>query len=250
MSEDAAITPANELASGLIASAARRKTCVLILLAGATVGLLVAILNILSDHYQWALQNDFFDIVDAPISSLKLDPFGLVSLIAAITGFDAVDEVIVMICYWSVIALFLASLVCLVRIDVIRDITRDKRCRFMLFCGTFAGMVIGSLNFLSAANGWENPLNQPVSSVMDALQERYGILDSQLTGSGSGTEFILKNTVAVGYWSVIGSLVALVPCVVRILRRRKAAREKLVVRGMIDLCRGGASGQASAKPEL
>lgn len=248
MSEDAAVTPANELVSGLITSAARRKTCVITLLLGVTLGMLVGILNILAAHNQWALQNDFFDIVDAPILSLEPAPNSLVWFFAG-TGFDAIGEAFVMICYWSIIGLFLASLFCLVCTGVIRDSARDKICRYILFFGTLGGMFIGSLSFLAAANGWENldncfkTLNHPVSSVMDALQERYDILDS--LPSGPGTEFIFGNTVAVVYWTVIGLLVALLPCAVRIFKKRKAARETLVVRGMIQLCRSGASEQTS-----
>lgn len=248
MSEDAAITPPNDSLSDIIASAARRKTYVLTLLLGVALGALVGILNVLAAHYQWTLQDDFFDIVDAPIDSLQPGSSGLVWIVASF-GLSAMSEAFVMICYWSAIGLFLASLFCLVWTGDFRDITRDKICRYMLFFGTFAGIFIGSLGFLAAANGWEdldiffNSLNHPVTSVVDALQARYDIPPS--SQSGSQSEFILGNTVVVVYWTIIGSLLALLPCVVRLFRKRKAARERQVARGMILLCRSGASGQTS-----
>lgn len=240
MSKDAAAIPADEPHSGIITIAARRKFCVLTLLLGAFGGMLVGILNLLAANYQWDLQDNFFDIVDAPISSLMPAPNGMFSVF--VFGF-------VIICYWEVITLFLAWLICLVRTRVIRDIIRDKICRYILFFGICCGIFAGSLSFLAASNGWDvlslffDSLNEPVNSVMDALQNQYSILDS--LPEGPGTEFVFRNTVDVVYWTIIGLLLALLPCVVRILKRRKAAREKQVVRGMIALCQSGAPEQAS-----
>jgi hypothetical protein len=250
MHKDAPATPANELDDGIIATAARRKTCVLILLLGATLGILVGILNLLSMHNQWALQDDFFDIVDAPISSLMSGPlvnlgpgYGLGWIIYSL------KLAFILICYWAAIGLFLASLICFVCSGLRRDIARDKICRYILFFGTCGGISVGSFSFLAASNGWGNLenffdcLNQPVHSVIDALQDKYNILD--FLPSDPRAEFIFRNTVDVVYWTVIGLLVVLLLCVVRILKKRKAARETQVVRGLILLCLSGASGQAS-----
>ncbi|HLX70783.1 MAG TPA: hypothetical protein VKV04_14235 [Verrucomicrobiae bacterium] len=239
MNKDAPATPANELDSDIITTIARRKFCLVTLIFGATVGVLIGILNLLAVLKEWTLQDDFFDIIDAPITSLMSAPAGLLWI------FNALKLAFVLICYWAAIALFLASLPCLFRAGVIRDMTREKICKYILFFGTCGGIFVGSLGFLAASNGWEdfdnlfNFLNQPVNSVVDALQDKYNIQD--FLPSDPRAEFILRNTVAVVYWTVISSLVALLACVVRILKKRKAAREREVVRGMAVLCLTGVS---------
>ena len=131
---------------------------------------------------------------------------------------------VVMISYWTTIGLFLASLICLVRRGVIRDIVRDKTCRWVLFLGICGGICIGSLSFLAASNGWEvlsnlfDSLNQPANAVMGALESRYKILD--FLPPDLRAEFIFWNVVALIYWTAIGLFFAAFLCVIRILAFR------------------------------
>ena len=61
-------------------------------------------------------------------------------------------------------------------------------------------------------------LNEPVNSVMHALEYRYKVLD--FLPSDMGTQFVFWNVVALVYWSGIGLFFAGVVCVIRILALR------------------------------
>lgn len=236
MNEDAPAAPADQTRDRAIGRVVRRNGCLLILPLGAIGGVLVGILNLAAEKYHWTLQDDFFDIVDAPINPL-IHPFyaGWTSYRAGWTSYTpnggsyGFRMVLVEISYWTVIGVFVASLICLVRAGIIQDIARDKICRWLLFFGSCGGMFIGGLGFLAASNGWEdldncfNSFNRPVYSVMNAVQYRYNIPYSRLWGSQLG--FIYWHSVAVVYWTAIGFFVALIVCAIRIGKKRKQARE-------------------------
>lgn len=230
MNEDAPPIAANQMRDGISTHGIRRMTCIYILLLGATLGMLVGILDLLANN-RWKIQEDFFDIVDAPIHPLTIH-FPSPHFIGSPEWHTdqrlyAIRVALVIICYWTIIGLLLASLICLIRKGVIRDITRDEICRWVLFLGTCGGTFIGSVSFLAASNGWYvlsnffYSVNQPINSVMGALQERYNIL-SFLPPSPQ-TQFITWNAAAVVYWIIICLFMTFIFCVIRIEIKRKAA---------------------------
>lgn len=248
MSQDALPTAANETGDGIGTRAVRRKTCIYTLLLGAMLGVMLGILNVAAMNNHWAIQNDFFDVVDAPVRPFmrprfvqrlvvqrvitSKGPFPGSPTVFWTTGNPNAYSfrlVLVMICYWTFIGLFVGSLFWLFRTGADRDIVRDRVCRWLLFLGACAGFCIGSLSFLAASNEWNvlsnffNSFNRPVNSVMDTLQNRYRILDYQ--PRGPQTEFISRNTAVVIYWTLICFFVTSIYCVVRILGKRKAAGE-------------------------
>jgi hypothetical protein len=226
MSQDAPPTAAIQTGDGVIARRVRRKHCIYTALPGAIVGMFIGLLNLAAAKLDWKIQRDFFDIVNAPIYSRIASQYYLMGPPSLSTTAirDSYSVYVLLICYWAIIGLFLASLVCLVRTGVVRDIMRDKTCGYSLFFGACCGISIGSLSFLAASNGWDvlskffDSFNQPVYSVMDALQERYNLLSSDMR-----TQIILWGMGAAIYWMLICLFPAFVYCVIRILVKRKAA---------------------------
>src|SRR5262249_12409099 len=147
VSKDAPVTPAGRGREGLVRNIRSRRTCLYIMLLGAELGILVRMLNIVVASNRWELQRDFFDIVDALIRWHIPPPASYVRygvrVMSRNANFYGLHTVLVMSCYWAAIGLFLASLVCLVHTGVIRDIAREKVCRYILFMGTCAGTFTG-----------------------------------------------------------------------------------------------------------
>jgi hypothetical protein len=211
-----------------------RKPCRNTLLLGVTLGILCGILNLAAANCHWKVQRDFFGIIDAPIDSLvgRFDSDGLVAPIFSQDNTFVVDMVLAVICYWAIIGLFLASLIYLVRNGVLREIVCDRICCYLLFFGTCGGILIGKLSFLADSNGWDvlnnlfSSLNQPVISLMVALQRRYRLLD--LVAPGSQSVFMRRNAVII-YWTFVCLFVTSIYCVIRILKRRKNANEGTIM---------------------
>lgn len=207
----------------------RRKPYRDTLLPGVTLGILCGILNLAAANNFWKIQQDVFAIVDAPIESsiTSYDSNGMPAPIFSHDNPFVVRMVLAMICYWGIIGLFFASLICLVRNGVLREIVCDRICCYLLFFGACGGILIGKLSFLADSNRWDvlsnlfDSLNQPVFSVMVELQRRYRLLD--LLAPGSQSVFMRRNAVVI-YWAVICLFLAFLYCVIRILRKRRAAR--------------------------
>ena len=226
MNKDASATRADQ-ARGGVASRIVRHPYFLILLIGLIGGVLVGILNFLAMGYGWKIQGDYFDVVDAPIRSL-LPRF---YFRAGWTSYMPIGNpyglrmALVLISYWALIGSWVAWLSCVVHAGVVRDMARDKTCRYILFFALSVGAFVGSLSFLAASNGWEgldncfDSLNRPVYSVMDAISYQFSI---EMTSMRKG--FICWHAAAVIYWAIIGLFVAFIFCVVRILKKRKAER--------------------------
>lgn len=224
MSKDASSIAANQ-SDGIVAHGVCRKPCIYTLLLGAVGGLLVGVVNLFAASNRWKIQDDFFDIVDAPLRSLNR--FELVSFSGTSAMFHGLKSVLVLICYWVLIGLFLAWLFCLIRTGVIHEIIRDKICQYILFFAICGGICVGSLNFLAWVNEWSVLSNcfsffdEPAMSVMLALHVRYRIEDS--LPPGLRAELIFLITVSIIYWTIIGLFLAFIFCVVRIFNKRKAA---------------------------
>lgn len=187
--------------------------------------MLVGVLNLWAANSFWKVQQDFFYIVDAPIHSLVTcyDGDGLIAPIFSQNNPSVVRMVLAMICYWTIIGFLLASLICLIRNGVLRDIVCDRISCWLLFFGTCGGILIGKLSFLATSKGWGvlgslfGSLNQPVISVMIALQQRYRMLDT--LAPGRQAEFMRRDAPAI-YWTVVGLFLAFIYCVIRIILER------------------------------
>jgi hypothetical protein len=114
---------------------------------------------------------------------------------------------VAIICYWVLIGLFLASLLCL---------ARDRTCRRALLVGAVGGVIAGCLSSTTTVNHWSGPrryfsiLGRSGPLPVDADQIR--------------VEIFFWLLVAVFYWTLIGLFLASLFCVTRILIKRKTAR--------------------------
>jgi len=128
--------------------------------------------------------------------------------------------------YWPVIGMFLALLLCL---------ASDRKRRRTLLFGAGGGILVGCLNLLAIAKTWygdENNfgfLDQPANPLRNAIKER--IDDERLfrTFHGMPTSDVpYWRLTYVGYWLIIGLLLALIVCAIQILRKRKVGAAKRV----------------------
>ena len=216
---------------GIIINDVRRKTCVYTLFSGVTLGMLVGILDIVSILNHWKLQYDFFDIADIPFRSVIYSEIFYSSIPISWTDAYALRVALLMISYWVAVGLFLAFLICLVWTGVVRDIVRDRICRYALLFGISGGMFIASLKFLALSNGrmglahFIGGFEQPVViCLFNALGERLTI-PNFVPGDGLLKQHIFFYLLEVFYWTVIGLFIASFYCVIRIGKKRKAARE-------------------------
>lgn len=197
---------------------------------GVAAGMAVGVLNVVAIGNQWKLA-DYFDILDIPL--LWLMPRRTLLLHGnyyPISDPQAYGLGLLcwIICYWTFIGWFTGALFCLVRDGMINEMVRDKGCRYTLFIGACGGMLIGSLNFLAASNGWQDlervfdGPDQPINWLMQVLQDQFHVLD--FLPADPSARFVCLHAVAVVYWAVIGFFAATLFCIVYIISKGKHAR--------------------------
>lgn len=223
MSKVAPPIAANQTGDGIITSVVRRKCCIYTLLLGATAGMLVGILNLLAVIHRWKFEH-CFDVPDSPMYSL-FSTQGYYSVAGTFVFGPDIGPYfqLAIICYWTVIGLFLTSLLLLVRAGVFGEIARDRKCRYTLFIGLSSGMFIGILKFLAASNGWEklerhfDDFDWPFEESIRVLNDRVHFL--AFVPGDPRTEFICWHAVDAAFWGIVGLFLALIFCVVRTLRK-------------------------------
>jgi hypothetical protein len=229
MNKDAQPTQRDQKASGLIGDAPHNKTWRRALFFGVIGGMLMAALNL---HYVDSgngVLRDFFRVVDVPLEFLGREienrfGFGILTD----TGFGMFFVLALVVGYWSVIGVFVASLCYLARIGVIRDLVRDKACRRVLFFGAIAGVLIGGLNTSALIGRWGSlaqcfhQLDRPVDLMIETLFEQFRAVSS-------GPVAVIWYVAAiVVYWVVIAELVTSFFCIFWMVGKRRETGESLV----------------------
>jgi hypothetical protein len=184
-----------------------------ILFFGAMAGAAVGVLNLTAIAQQWNIENDF-EILDLPITSSMDALQHRLDYPSWLSPIDMAARVL----YWPLIGLSLTLLLRLIR---------DRSCRRSLLIGAGGGMLIGCVNLLAIVDPscglwpWFDFLDQPAQPLMDEVRERIDVLwlrhQTYLTEGLPYWRLTL-----LGYWLVIGLLLASLFCVVRMLVKRKA----------------------------
>lgn len=211
-------TPTNQRCGKWYSGTARGTSWTLFF--GAMAGAAVGVLNLTAVAHQWKLEDDF-DLLNLPVTSL---------MHAAQQRLDfprwlAVIDCVAITLYWPLIGLFLS---------LIYSLVRERTCRWRLFFGASGGILIGYLNLLAIANRWHalwawfDFLDQPIQPLEEAIRDRIETLrlveSLRLYRTYSTAGRPDWRLTFLGYWFVIGLLLTSLFSVVRILKKRKAAR--------------------------
>lgn len=225
MHKDGQTTQGHETSVALSSETARGTRWMHALVFGAIAGMAVGVLNLVAVVNEWTLK-EFFEVVDLPVSSLMY----------RIDGYDFwLNSLVPDICYWTLIGIIMALLFC-----VVKRIARDKIDNYALLIGACGGMLIGGLDFTAAVNGWTeleryfHALDRPGIALVEPAWDRLYISPQYLLPTVSPT--ILRRRMiyrrkmmnymfaaAVAYWSLMGLLIALLFCFLRVSRKRKGA---------------------------
>jgi hypothetical protein len=214
MNQDAPPTAVNQTGDGLNSKGVRYRAWRYHLFFGATAGVMVGVVDFAASLNGSQL-DEGFALLDLPIRLLMGAVEDRVDFPPWIWAYPYCFGLLVDICYWTAIGLFSASLLCL---------ARDRKCRINLLFGACGGIVIGCLDFLVRALYWyglyrhidffDRPARPLVKAEYQIIREAY-----------PGVVFPYWRLTYVVYWLAVGLLLALFFWAVRILRKRKAARE-------------------------
>lgn len=207
MDKDASATPLQEVRVGLISDIVRGKSWKYTLSLGLIGGIAIGVLNLSAVATESRLQA-FFDALNYPVISLLSTANDVIGFMNGKSPDVCEFYMLVgVVCYWSIIGVFLASILCL---------ARDRICRRALKIGAAGGVLVGCLNFMTTIDEWNgtgryfNILYLAIALPLDADRIR--------------VEIILWLIVVVAYWTLIGLFLAWLFCAVRILKKRNAAR--------------------------
>lgn len=229
MDEDPRITPADKTWVVLIRDLLCRRKKAGALFFGAMAGMGVGFLNLSVAGHDQALE-ELFDVLDCPVIWLmdilkqRFGPFG--------DNADIFYLLVAIICYWTLIGLFLAWIFCVIRrhvfTDVVKGIALDGICRRALFYGTIIGMLIGCLNFAAVINNWKigksfEALTRPAMALIQTVWDQIIFRNNLQLESGTGMLYLLAAAIISVYWAAIGFFFASVFCFIRIVRKRKGA---------------------------
>jgi hypothetical protein len=188
-----------------------------LLACGLIAGMAVATLNFSAAVHDWPLQ-DYFDILDSLIISPRhAAEYRFRLLYAKGADMNPFDPMFTMLCYWSVIGVFLAFLFHLIRFN---DVPRSWF--YALLLGSSLGFVAGILNVSAILNQWKlqnffHVADAPLISLFDIHTGRIGppILPRPL----------YSLLAMICYWTAIGLILASLFCVARIFKRRMKPNE-------------------------
>jgi hypothetical protein len=117
----------------------------------------------------------------------------------------------------------------IVRAGGIREMYRDKACKYILLLGTCAGMFVGRLDFLAAWNGWDEVefggLDWPVSLMWPFWKWFHSLGVLPALPEDPRLSILYEHAMAMVYWTVVGLLIASFFCAMRIRKKRKRAGE-------------------------
>lgn len=192
-----------------------------VMLFGFFVGLAVGVLNLAAVLNQGKL-GEWFGTLDQPLWRVFVK-----------IGFDlgTTDRLIpftMLFLYWGFIGLGAAWVFCLVRYGMAAEAARDRISRRVLYIGATIGMLIGGLNGLAIANGWEELdryfeiLEWPLFTLINLGQEVFPILNTAPTWWYES--FLIWFMLVTGYWIVVGMLLMASACVIRALVRRRVPK--------------------------
>lgn len=226
MDGDAAATAPDQRDSGAGNPGARRRICRYVLLIGAIGGIVIGVAD---DRglaaTGWIIPNHGAVAPDLPLFSTVVAANSVFHFLTW-TKSDLTFWEVAIIIYWAVVGTFLTSLVCFVRTGWSRlGVAAFRRA---IFFGAGAGVVVAALDLAVSANGqepnWLRALHWPANALME-------IVESQVRLHALMTDNVYtyyRLLVVVCYWAAVGSLLAILFCLLRAARNRKAVGEPLV----------------------
>jgi hypothetical protein len=226
MDEDAPVTPAVPHGSSVAGRGARRRICRYALLVGAIGGIIIGVV----DDFSFATSGWSLAIAsDSPDVPL----FWIVVTVDEVLHFmkwtksDTTFWEVALILYWAAVGVLFAALCCLVwagwrRLGVVVF-------RRAIFVGSVGGLVVAALNLFASAGSREPEyfriLHWPATSAM-------GVAETWLNPHAWVSVDVYayyRLLVLVCYWAAVGSLLAIVFCLLRSGTGRKSTRETGVI---------------------